>query len=187
MERRKFVKNSVFLMAAASAAPVLFSQPFNPPKKGFKVTALTTRYKEKIIYADTPIDFKILSSDTEGRLAAFISTNNRKGFGPPLHIHYTFDEFFCVLEGSFLFELDTEVLSAAAGDCIFIPRNVKHRFNCISKTAGSLLVGITPATNMEAYFVGMVQILNKNDGPDMAALQELFQKYDSEVLGPPMK
>jgi quercetin dioxygenase-like cupin family protein len=187
MERRKFIQNTLGMMAAASAAIPVMAATYTPPKKGFKVKALENRYKEKIVLGDIPIDFKLLSSDTENRLSVFISSNNKKGYGPPLHIHHTFDEIFCVLQGSFLFQLDNEQFSLEAGDTIFIPRNVKHAFTYSGETSGTLLVGITPGKGMEEYFAGMAPLLNGQGMPDMQAMQALYKRYDSQIVGPPMQ
>ncbi len=186
MERRKFVQNTLTLLAVTTMASPLLAQKYTPAKKGFKVKASGTRYKDKIVYGKTPIDFKLLSSDTENRLSVFISSNNQKGFGPPLHLHHTFDEFFSVLEGIFIFELDGEAITLDKGDSIFIPRNVKHRFNYEGETSGTLLVGITPAKGIEKYFADMGKLFIGNGMPDMVAMQALYKRYNSEILGPPM-
>lgn len=94
-----------------------------------------------------------------------------------MHLHHSFDEFFCVLEGMFLFHRET----------LFIPRNVKHCFTYNGKTSGTLLVNMLPGKGMENYFAEMGKLLTGQGMPDMAALQALFKSYDSEILGPPMK
>jgi mannose-6-phosphate isomerase-like protein (cupin superfamily) len=186
MKRRNFLQSTLTALAAASITVPAFSQQV-PHKKAFKVKAFGTRYSEKIVVENAPIDFKLLGADTEDRLSVFISTNNQKGFGPPLHVHHSFDEFFCVLEGKFSFQVDEEILFLENGDSLFIPRNVKHCFNYTGKTSGTLLVSILPAKGMEKYFAGMGKLLSGQGMPDMAALQTLFKSYDSEILGPPMK
>ncbi|MEO7315377.1 MAG: cupin domain-containing protein [Ginsengibacter sp.] len=186
MKRRNFLQNSLTALAATSVAVPSFSQSI-PGKKAFKVKALQTRYKDKVVVANAPIDFKLLSSDTEDRLSVFISSNNQKGFGPPLHIHHSFDEFFCILNGMFLFQVDDEILSLKNGDTLFIPRNVKHCFTYNGKTSGTLLVGMLPGKGMENYFKEMGKLLTGQGMPDMPSLQTLFKSYDSEILGPPMK
>lgn len=103
-----------------------------------------------------------------------------------MHLHHTFEEFFCVLDGTFVFELDSEIIKMYKGDSIFIPRNVKHRFNYDGETSGTLLVGITPAQGMEKYFADMGKLLSANDMPDMVAMQALYKRYNSEILGPPL-
>ena len=186
MKRRNFLQSTLTVLAATSIAVPSFSQNI-PDKKAFKVKALETRYKDKVVVANAPIDFKLLSSDSEDRLSVFISTNNKKGFGPPLHVHHNFDEFFCVLDGKFLFQVDDEILSMENGDSLFIRRNVKHCFNYNGETSGTLLVSILPAKGMENYFAEMGKLLTGQGMPDMAALKTLFKSYDSEILGPPMK
>lgn len=186
MKRRNFLQGTLTALATTSVTVPAFSQ-YIPPKKGFKVKALETRYKEKVVVSNAPIDFKLLSNDTEDRLSVFISTNNKKGFGPPLHLHHSFDEFFCVLQGTFLFQIDDEILSLENGDTLFIPRKVKHCFTYNGKTSGTLLVNIFPAKGMENYFSEMGKLLTGQGMPDMAAMQALFKSYNSEILGPPMK
>jgi hypothetical protein len=101
--------------------------------------------------------------------------------------HYTFDQFFCVLDGNFLFHVDDEILSLQNGDTLFIPRNVKHCFTYDGKTSGTLLVNIFPGKGMENYFLEMGKLVKGQGVPDMAALQALYKTYDSEILGPSMK
>ncbi len=188
MERKKFIQNSMLLVASAGLPlSILAQKTSQKKKKGFKVKAKENCYNDKIVYGDKPIDFKLLSSDTEDRLSIFISSNNAKGFGPPLHLHHTFDEFFCVFDGSFIYQVDDEMLTLNVGDTIFIPRKVKHAFNCISEKPGTLLVAITPGKGIENYFAEMGKIINVQGMPDMKAMQAVYKTYHSEILGPPMK
>jgi len=48
-------------------------------------------------------------------------------------------------------------------------------------------VHISPGNGMEEYFAEMGKIMPGQEMPDMVAIQALFNKYDSEILGPPMK
>jgi quercetin dioxygenase-like cupin family protein len=180
MKRRKFLQNTV---VSATLLPTLAQA--NPPKKGFKVAALENRYKEQIKYGDVPVDFKLLSTDTDNQASIFIASNTPKGFGVPLHVHHSFDEFFCIIEGEFLFQLDNERFTLKAGDTIFVPRGVKHAFKITSEQKATNLVAILPGKGMESYFAEMAKALTPQ-GPDMAAMQAAYKKYDSEILGPPL-
>lgn len=186
MKRRNFLQGTLTALAATSFGMPAFSQRV-PTKKPFKVNALETRYKERITIADAPISFKLLSSDTENSLSVFISTNNKKGFGPPLHLHHGVDEFFYVLDGKFLFQVDNDIFSLENGDSLFIPRKIKHCFTYKGETSGTLLVSILPGKGMENYFAEMGALLPGKGIPDMKAMQALYWKYDSEIVGPPMK
>lgn len=53
--------------------------------------------------------------------------NDRAGEGPVLHVH-PYDEVFVVLEGRARFHVGDEVVEAEAGDVVFGPRGVPHRF-----------------------------------------------------------
>ena len=181
MKRRKFLQNSLAVGAISATA-----QANNLPKKGFKVAALENRYHKTIKYGDVPVDFKLLSTDTQNQVSIFIASNTPKDFGVPLHVHHSIDEFFCILEGEFLFQLDNERFTLKAGDTIFVPRGVKHAFKVISEQRASNLVAILPGKGMESYFVEMAQALTPQGVPDMAAMQAVYKKYDSEILGPPL-
>ncbi|HTR30725.1 MAG TPA: cupin domain-containing protein [Puia sp.] len=186
MKRRRFLHSTLTTLAAATVPLPAFPNE-RQHHMAFKVNTLETRFTERIVASGAPIDFKLLSSDTEDRLSIFISTHNQKGFGPPLHVHYAFDEFFCVLDGNFRFQVDDEILSLATGDTLFIPRSVKHCFTYSGETSGSLLVGMSPGKGMESFFLKMGKLLTGPGEPDMKAMQELFKDYRSEILGPPMK
>jgi uncharacterized cupin superfamily protein len=116
----------------------------------------------------------------------FVSANNRKGAGPPLHVHQTLDEFFCVLEGEFLFQVGDEQTRLKPGDTMFVPRKVNHCFDCVSNEPGKLLVTIQPAANMEGFFRQLGKLLPEHGAPDMAAMQKLYQQHDSAIVGPPL-
>jgi quercetin dioxygenase-like cupin family protein len=47
------------------------------------------------------------------------------GAGPPLHTH-DFDEAFYMLDGELTFQVDEAVVTRAAGESSFAPRNVPH-------------------------------------------------------------
>jgi mannose-6-phosphate isomerase-like protein (cupin superfamily) len=183
MKRRNFLQHTL----VASTALATNSEPIEPPKKGFKVKVSESRYKERIMYGEVPVDFKLLSSDTDNQLSVFIASNGSQGFGPPMHLHRTFDEFFCILEGALLFQLDDEQFTLQAGDTIFIPRGVKHTFKVISTQKATNLVAILPGKGMENYFLDMAKALDAQGIPDMKAMNAAYAKYDSEIVGPPLK
>ena len=145
------------------------------------------RNGETLVCATTAVDFKLLGTDTNGDMAVFVSSNNRRGNGPPLHVHQTMDEFFCVLAGEFMFQVGDETARLKPGDTVFIPRTVSHAFDCVSNEPGKLLVTIQPASNMADFFRQLGQLLPEAGAPDMAAIQKLYATHDSAVLGPPLR
>ncbi|MEP6735795.1 MAG: cupin domain-containing protein [Chryseolinea sp.] len=183
MKRKNFNQNSLL---APSGLTLSIELPTERPATGICVKDGEARNNEKIVCAVTTVDFKLLSGDTNGDLSVFISANNRKGDGPPLHVHQSLDEFFCVLEGEFLFQVGDEQSRLKPGDTMFVPRTVSHAFNCVSAQPGKLLVTIQPASNMEEFFRGVAKLLPLTGAPDLGAMQKLYAAYDSTIVGPPV-
>jgi mannose-6-phosphate isomerase-like protein (cupin superfamily) len=188
MKRSNFIKTALLSLPVAGGLSAFSPRKsLNHATKGFKTEVLQTRYSKKIMLGETPIDFKLLGDDTDNALSVFISSNNMKGFGPPLHFHKSFDEFFCVLDGDFIFQMDDEKVPFKKGETIFVPRKVKHCFDCEGEQPGTLLVAVSPSENIEEFFAEMGDILNSRKGePNMEALQTLYKKFDSEIVGPPL-
>jgi len=57
----------------------------------------------------------------------FYSTD-KVGAGPRLHVH-TYDELFIIRQGRALFTVGGEKIEASAGDIVFGPANVPHKFH----------------------------------------------------------
>lgn len=87
------------------------------PKKGIKVADGDNRRHESVkLDGVVPIDFKVLSQDTEGDLAVMTSSNNPKSTAPPLHIHPDLDEMFYVTKGEVKFKVGDEIFLLNVGD-----------------------------------------------------------------------
>ena len=189
MKRRLFLHRSLPLLALplATALPAVPRPRASRPTTGITTPDGEAREHERIVVGPVPIQFKVLSKDTDGDMAAFVSTNNVPGFGPPLHVHHSLDEFFCVLAGEFAFQVGAEQTRLRAGDTILIPRNVPHAFDCVSAQPGKLLVTVQPASRMEDFFRQLGKLLPGTGTPDLAAIQKLYQAHDSTIVGPPLR
>ena len=87
--------------------------------------------------------------DTGGALALALS-KFEKGSGAPLHVHTREDEWFCVESGQFRFQIGESTQTLEAGDLVFAPRGVAHRYECESES-GELLIGVVEA-GFENFF-----------------------------------
>jgi quercetin dioxygenase-like cupin family protein len=67
------------------------------------------------------------AADTGGRLTV-IDITEPPGAEAPLHLHRNEDESFLLLEGSATFTVGAATIEAEAGDFLFGPRNVPHKF-----------------------------------------------------------
>lgn len=102
--------------------------------------------------------------------------------GPPLHLHPAQDEVFIVDEGAWRFQCGDAVFELQAGDSIFLPRGVPHTFRQLG-ASGKLRFMVTPAGDMEAFFVA----LSRLDGPPAPeAADALFAAHGMRVVGPPL-
>ena len=103
--------------------------------------------------------------------------------GPPLHAH-PFEEWFYILEGSFLFELAGVPFSVGVGDFVHAPSNEPHVFqNTSDKNARMLL--IAKPGGLENYFAELAEKA-MNDPANVAALSEIGARYGIRLLGPPI-
>ena len=103
--------------------------------------------------------------------------------GPPLHAH-PFEEWFYILEGSFLFELGGKPFSVAVGDFVHAPSNEPHVFQNTSDKDGRMLVIAKPG-GLENYFAELAE-KTMNDPANVAALSEIGARYGVTLLGPPI-
>ncbi|MBB93537.1 MAG: cupin [Rhodobacteraceae bacterium] len=62
-----------------------------------------------------------------GQVTVLTYGNETPGEGPRLHVH-PYDETFVVLEGKVRFFVGDQVIDAVAGEVVFGPRAVPHRF-----------------------------------------------------------
>jgi quercetin dioxygenase-like cupin family protein len=78
-------------------------------------------------YNGALMTFLATGGDTE-RQFALIEAVNRKGNGPPRHIHHRKDETFYVVEGEVAFSVGDRTINATPGTLVFLPRGIPHTF-----------------------------------------------------------
>jgi quercetin dioxygenase-like cupin family protein len=72
-------------------------------------------------------EIKATAADTGGRMT-IVEVTEPPGMAAPLHVHHRDDEGFWILEGEVTFEVGDETIEASAGDYVFGPRDIPHRF-----------------------------------------------------------
>lgn len=179
MQRRNFIQATLASMPIIATTGKLST--FRN-KKGFKVNAGKDRFDQPIKYRGiNPNDVKISSKDTDGQLTVLEYVGFEK-IGPPLHLHFDQDEIFYVVEGEYLFQLDTERMTLRAGDTIFLPRAVPHTWLQLTDK-GKLVYFLQPSGQMEEFFKKM----NELQGPPTPELvQQIHQAHGMKVVGPPI-
>ena len=96
-----------------------------------------------------------------------------RGSGPAtLHVHHSDDEAWHVLEGELTFRYVDRTETAGPGMTIFVPAGVAHTY-----TAGDgarYLIVLTPRLR--------ALIANLQEDRDPAHQQEIYQRFDSQLL-----
>jgi len=72
-------------------------------------------------------EIKATAADTGGQMT-IVEVTEHPGAEAPLHVHRRDDEGFWVLEGDVTFEVGETTIEASAGDYVFGPRGIPHRF-----------------------------------------------------------
>ena len=127
---------------------------------------------------------KLAPEDCEGRYAVF-HLEAPPMSGPPLHVHAREDEFFYVLEGELVFEIDGISNVVRAGGSVGLLRGTPHRYQNFTQQNARLLIVTTPG-DFANFFVELSGITPQGGFPSMEQLQSLDAKYGLTTLGPPL-
>lgn len=127
---------------------------------------------------------KLAPEDSEGRYAVF-HLDAPPMTGPPLHVHAREDEFFYVLEGELVFEIDGTCHTVAAGGSVGLLRGTPHRYQNFTTELARLLIITTPG-DFAHFFVELSAITPPGSLPTMEQHLTLDTKYGITTLGPPM-
>lgn len=155
--------------------------PANARRDAFMVESGEGR---PIHVAGGDVTIKISSRDTGGAFAVFEGRMPPLG-GPPLHLHRDQDEWWYVLEGEFLFEVDGQEIYARAGATVFAPRGSRHTFQNIGTTPGRMITTVVPG-GLDIFFEELETAAPRGTVPDPAKIVPIFEKHGLELLGPPL-
>ena len=115
------------------------------------MTAQKPTLENSVHYIAYTFSFLLSGKDTNGEFSlTHCFFREGKAFTPPPHYHKFEDETFYILEGEMEFHVGDKKFKAGAGEVVFIPKNVPHHFDILSKTVKALLL-ITPA-GIETFF-----------------------------------
>lgn len=95
---------------------------------------------------------KVAAANTGGLLSV-VEVTEPPGAEAPLHVHYREDESFWMLEGSATFQVGDTIIEGSAGDFLFGPRGVPHRYTAGDEGCRMLFI-MTPG-GFEELVIGM--------------------------------
>jgi mannose-6-phosphate isomerase-like protein (cupin superfamily) len=146
---------------------------------GFSVKNGEDRHgKERVIASISRLLVKVGTADTQGGTFIFEHRHTAKG-GPARHFHYAQDEWWYVLEGTYIAEIGDQRYRLEPGDSIFGPRRVPHAFAFVGDTVGRVLIVFQPAGRMEELFDSLA-------GQGGFSEASRLPEYGVERVGPPL-
>ena len=101
-----------------------------------------TALGEQRWFVGTLAEVKASAADTAGQYT-LVEITAPPELESPLHVHYTEDEGFYVLEGSVTIVVGGETVELAAGQHAFGPRDVPHKFT-VGPNGARMLWVLTP-------------------------------------------
>jgi mannose-6-phosphate isomerase-like protein (cupin superfamily) len=138
--------------------------------------------EELLIWGVIPLQIKVSSRDTAGRMFVFEHAEMGNG-GPPRHFHYEQDEWFYAMKGEFAFEVGDQRFTLRPGDSLFAPRLVPHAWAHVGDEPGTLLLAVQPAGSLEAFFLENCAM---DRPPTPAEAERSFAAHGMKVVGPPL-
>lgn len=188
MNRRAFIQVAAVSGIGSGIAVRAWTQVAPNKLKTAKVPTGQDRLNEQHNIGVSDTTFKVLSNETGGNLFVMEQSNQKKG-GPPRHLHYDEEEYFYVIEGKYIVEVDTERFELGSGDSLLAPRKVPHAWAFVGDNTGRLLISFAPANKMEAYFrlINRIRAAHTYADPNNKQQAELMRQYGMELIGPPLK
>jgi len=108
------------------------------------------------------------------------------GSGAPLHVHHGEAEAFFILEGEVELTCGDQTVKAQAGDFVYTPRDVPHKY-CVLGNKSARLLLIFSRPGFENFFAEGGTPLDQPPAgpPDMAKFRKLVESYAMELLEMP--
>jgi quercetin dioxygenase-like cupin family protein len=134
-------------------------------------------------------ELKATAADTGGQMT-IVEVTEHPGAEAPLHVHHRDDEGFWILEGEVTFEVGGETVEASAGDYVFGPRDVPHRFTVGDQGCRMLFIlvpggieDVIRATSEPAASRTLPPPPEAEPTPEeIEALKAIVKKYGYELL-----
>ena len=124
------------------------------------------------------LDLKILlTTEATGGAISVLMGWHKPGEGPPDHVHFSQEEMFFILDGTYELTVGGQTSTAGPGTIVFIPRNVVHRFKNVGETTACMLDWSLPG-GQDHYFKA-ISDLATGDGFTGERAMELSKTFDT--------
>jgi quercetin dioxygenase-like cupin family protein len=124
------------------------------------------------------LDLKVLlTTEATGGAISVLMAWHKPGEGPPDHVHFSQEEVFFIVEGTYELTVGDQTSTAGPGTIVFIPRNVVHRFKNVGDTTARMLDWSLPG-GQDHYFKA-ISDLAASDGFTGEKAMEISKKFDT--------
>jgi quercetin dioxygenase-like cupin family protein len=125
------------------------------------------------------------AESTDGSFSV-VEATEPPGSAAPLHVHHGEAEAFYVAEGAIELTCGDETLAATAGDFVYTPKDVPHKYVVVGDRPARVLL-LFSRPGFESFFIEAGAPLDRppSGPPDPAAMQEIVRKYELELLETP--
>lgn len=129
---------------------------------------------------------KATAADTGGQMT-IVEITEAPGVEAPLHVHHREDEGFWILEGDVTFEVGDATIQAHAGDYVFGPRDIPHRYTV--GDAGCRMLFIMTPGGFEDLVLEMSEPAGSHslpppsdEEPDWERIAAIAEAHGNELL-----
>ena len=114
---------------------------------------------------------------------SLVEVTDAPGVGAPLHVHHGEAEAFYILDGTIELTCGNEVVVGHAGDFLYAPKDVPHKYLVVGDKPARLLL-LFSRPGFEKFFAEAGTPLDQAPSrpPDAEAFRRLVEKYDMELL-----
>ena len=122
----------------------------------------------------------LLTTEATGGAISVLMGWHKPGEGPSDHVHFSQEEIFFILEGTYELTVGDQATTAGPGTIVFIPRNVVHRFKNVGDTTACMLDWSLPG-GQDRYFKAISE-LGGGGGFTSEKVTEINEKFDTAFL-----
>jgi mannose-6-phosphate isomerase-like protein (cupin superfamily) len=125
----------------------------------------------------------LAGADTTDGSFSIVEATEELGSAAPLHVHHGEAEAFYVVEGTIELICGEQTLIAGAGDFVYTPRDVPHKYTVVGEQRARVLL-LFSRPGFEQFFAEAGAPIDQEPAgpPDPDALGRLVEKYEMELL-----
>lgn len=152
-----------------------------------------SRQPESLWFLDTLVSVRIpAAAGADG--ISILEHRARRGDSPPLHVHWTEDEIFHLIQGEVVLRLSDEDRLLKAGEMLLAPRGRPHSYR-VESEVGARWLTITGRGDFERFVRAMSRPAQGEELPPslgppteeaIARLVQTAAAHNIDVVGPPL-